>query len=253
MFFSTLRAVEEYPIGAEVESLELSGFNGSITWEPLDGGPARVLAEKEVRGFGEDSLRAFLAELRIEEQSSAHQLVLRAVSPQRPFGVFASQVRFVVFAPGEQIKHLRAKTSNGGIRLRARTQGILHLTTKNGSITLAEAEGQVSLRTSNGRIEFGKLVLTGSSSLLTSNGRIEGQLELSGEGDHRIATSNGHISLRMPHGSQGSIRAATSNGKVEVLVGDTRATGRREVVIHGGEGPHLEITTSNGSISVLGY
>ena len=71
MFFSTLRAVEEYPIGAEVESLELSGFNGSITWEPWMEDQPGWWPRKEVRGFGEDSLRAFLAELRIEEQSSA--------------------------------------------------------------------------------------------------------------------------------------------------------------------------------------
>lgn len=82
---------------------------------------------------------------------------------------------------------------------------------------------------------------------------MEGQLELAGAGEHRIRTSNGSISLRMPHSTQGLLWAVTSNGRVEVLLGEHRIAGQKEVVLHSGAGPRLELTTGNGSITVLGY
>lgn len=254
MFFTTLRFVEEFLIGQEIQNLELTGFNGSINWEPFDGGPARVVAAKEVKGLREETVRELLEKLRVENWATEGKLTLRAINPLRnSFGLNNCQVRFSVYCPPEQIREFSARTSNGSIRIKAPFRGTLKLNTSNGSISLTEAVGAVEAKTSNGRIAFDQLVLTTPSVLLTSNGRIAGQLELAGEGNYRIGTSNGSISLRLPNSSRGSFRAATSNGRVEFALGDCQSAGKKEVIFRSGEGPHLDITTSNGTISVVGY
>lgn len=248
-----VRLTEEYVVGSTVESLDLRGFNGSITWVASGGPGGRIVVEKEARGLSEGVLREFLQGMEVEKREEGQTLQLRGVYPHVPLGVFAVQIRFTIYAPPEQIRELRAETSNGRIRIEAPFQGRLSLTTKNGRIQLDQGEGEVELRTANGRIEFGKLVLQGSGSILTSNGRIEGQLELKGEGDYRIGTSNGSISLRLPQDSPGSFLVRTNNGRVNFQLGEEQASGRKEVALRRGEGPNVQITTSNGSISVVGY
>lgn len=253
MFLTKLEVVEEFVLGPEINSLEVSGFNGAIRWEPLEAGQARVVAEKSVRGLNETSLRALLQELRVEQRVEGRRLVLTAVRPERIWGMFSSQMRFTILASGEHLQELRARTANGSIRLNVPFRGVLDASTQNGPISMAEVIGRVQARTANGRIEFGRLVLTEPSALLTSNGRIQGQLVLAGDGEYRLRTSNGQIDLRMPRSTKGLLRAITSNGRVECRLGENQLTGRKEVVIRNGDGPHLDITTSNGSISILGY
>lgn len=253
VFYSKVRAVEEFPIGPDVRSIELSGYNGSIVWEPLNGQAPRVVAEKEVQGMSEKAVEKLLEEMRIENSSSGQSLVLRAVHPKRTIGWFTLQVRFTVFAPAEQIKEFRARTSNGSIRVKTPVEGVLDLASSNGQINLGEVVGQVNAQTSNARLNFAKLILTRPSTLITSNAGIEGQLELAGEGLYRIVTSNAGIRLRLPHSTRGSLQAATSNGRVEAMLGEHQQVGGNTVVIKRGEGPHLEVKTSNSSISLLGY
>lgn len=211
------------------------------------------MVEKEARGLSEGVVREFLQGIEVERWEEGGTLRLQSVYHQVPLGIFSAQIRFTVYAPPTQIKELKAETSNGRIQIEAPFQGRLSLATKNGRIQLAQGEGEVDLKTSNGRIEFGKLVLHGSGSILTSNGRIEGQLELRGQGNYRIGTSNGSISLRLPQDSPGSFLVRTNNGRVDFQLGSDQAAGRKEVALRRGEGPNVQITTSNGSISVLGY
>lgn len=253
MVFATVHSEKQFLIGPETNCLELYGCNGSIVWEPIQDGTSRIVAQRSVRAFSEAAAREYLQALEVQEQNIDGRMVLRALNPPRPFGVLMSRVRFTVFALGEQFRDFQAQTANGRIEIQTPFDGTLRLTTQNGRITILKAMGQVQCKTANGRIEFGKLVLRESSTLMTANGRIEGQLELPEEGHYRLSTRNGSINLRLPHDTRGSLRAATSNGRVEVHLGDYHSSDRKEVVLGSSAGPRLELTTSNGPISVVGY
>ncbi len=252
-FFTKVGKREDFPLDGGVQAIQIQGFNGAISWEPMDGGPARVVVEKEVSGISASGLDQILAGLKIEDRSSQGRMVLQAVQPPQRFGFVNTKVTFKVYAPPEQIGEFQAQTSNGAIALEEPFSGKVSLRTTNGRVQLRSGQGEVEVITSNGRIEFGKLVLTGNSAMRTSNGRIAGQVEFSGEGIYLFETRNGAIELRVPHDTRGSFRATTSNGQVEFDVGEDHAVGRKQVTIERSTSPQITIATANGGISVLGY
>lgn len=251
--FVKKRARETFSISEEVNFIELEGFNGSITWLPVDAEGPRVVAEKEVRGLSSSVVDEVLDGLRVESTISQGRMVLRADMPIRPLSLVTAQISFKLYALPRQIKEFRARTRNGSISLGVDFQGQLELRTANGRVELQSGEGQVNLATSNGRISFGKLVLQGSSSAQTSNGRIEGQAVFAAAGNYLFETSNGAIELRIPHDTPGTFNLTTSNGKVSFGVGDSQVAGGKRAVIERGQGPNVRIATSNGNISVIGY
>ncbi len=248
---SRVTTKEEYPIGSQVRSISLSGFNGTITWEPVDSfDQAVIVAEKEVRGSLNAAIEKFLGGIKVEDHSTASNLVLRAIQPKRPLGVTSSQVRFTVYAPPEQIREFQGHTSNGSIKINSDFRGLLNLKTSNGSIVLRSGVGEVTLRTSNGNIDLGNIRLTESSSARTSNGRIEGTVSFPSYGSYSFENSNGRIDLRMPHDTVGTFDVSTSNGTVDFRLGRDVVTGQKKVFISRGSRPSIRIKTSNGNISV---
>ena len=250
--FSKVSSREDFLLGPEVNSIQIYGFNGAITWMPMDEGAVRIMAEKQVRGLNRGSLEDILAELKVESVSSEGTMILRAIRPNGAFGINAS-VAFTVYASPEQISDFQAHTSNGAISVKVFFSGKLDLRTSNGRIALQSGNGEVNATSSNGRIQFGKIALQGSSSMRTSNGGIEGQAEFAKDGSYRFETSNGAIELRIPHDSPGSFQARTSNGGIEFRVGEDQVKGRKRVAVQRSANPSVTIITSNGSISVLGY
>ena len=250
--FSKIRSREEFILGPEVKSLQIDGSNGAITWVPVDGGAARVVAEKEVRGLSVEGLEHILADLRVESTSLEGTMILRAIMPSKSFGINAS-IAFTVYASPDQIGDFQGHTSNGAISVGVPFSGKLNLRTSNGRIELQAGSGEINAATSNGSIRFSKILLQGTSSLRTSNGAIVGQTEFAEDGTYRFQTSNGAIELRIPHDSPGSFEARTSNGSIEFRVGDDQVGGRKRVALERSAHPQVTMATSNGSISVLGY
>lgn len=250
--FSKVGAREEFPLGPEIDSISIQGFNGGIVWLPEDGGEPRIVAEKEVRGLSLGGLEQILADLKIERDVSDGKIALRSVSPVKGFGINA-QVSFTVYASPDRIRAFQGTTSNGVISVEAASRGKLDLRTSNGRIMLYSGQGEVQARTSNGRIEFGSLALEGRSSLRTSNGRITGQVKFAPDGRYTFETSNGNIELRIPQDSPGSFQARTSNGHIKFEVGETQLNGRKEAVLQRSDNPEVLLSTSNGNINVIGY
>ena len=244
---------EEFFLGSEVNAIELHSFSGSISWLALEGDRPYIVAEKEVRGLSSGAVDEVLEALVVKSTTSQGKMVLRAEKPVLPSSLVNAQVRFKLYASPEQIGELCAKTSHGAIAVEVAFHAKLDLRTANGSIVLQSGRGQVTAATSNGRVEFGRLLLEGSSSVRTSNGRIVGQTEFSQDGTYLFETSNGAIELRVPHDTPGSFRATTSNGKVTFHVGEDQITGSRDVAVQRGEGPSVRLATSNGRVSVVGY
>lgn len=251
--FSRVGKREDIPLSSEINALELQGFNGSIKWVPVDGGGARIVVEKEVRGLNAGVLDDVLEEIKVESTSSQGKLVLRAINPRRSFGLFSVQVRFTVYASPEQIGDFQARTSNGAITVDVPFSGKLHLKTANGRVVLRSGSGEVQITTSNGRVELGKFIFQGSSTVRTSNGGISGQVEFPEDGSYTFQTTNGSIELRVPHDTPGSFQATTSNGGVEFRVGNDHMEGSKQVEVRRSASPSVKVSTSNGTIEVLGY
>lgn len=251
--FARIAKQKVFDVGSKIRSIEIHGFNGAITWTPIDAGAPRIVAEKEVRGLSQDMVEGELEELQVEKHISDGKMVLRATKPLKPFGITSYQVRFTLYASPQQITEFAARTSNGAIVVDASFNGRLDLKSSNGKISLRSGSGNVHIRTSNGRVDLGNLSLQAPSSVRTSNGPIFGQVAFPRDGLYSFETSNGSIELRVSHNTLGSIDARTSNGRVEFRVGEDQVEDRRQVNVQRGDGPSIRVSTSNGGISILGF
>lgn len=124
-------------------------------------------------------------------------------------------------------------TTNGGIDLS--NLGGIDVRTSNGRIVLDDIDGAIDARTSNGRIEGDELT-GGTIDVRTSNGSIE--LRPDGTADVTARTSNGSITVTVPDGDY-RIDMETSNGRTDSELGNDS-----------GAEVHLDLETSNGSISI---
>lgn len=242
---------EEYLISSRINSISLNGYNGPITWIPVESPKeAKVVVEKVVRGSISSALEKFSGGIRIEDHSSGSNLILMATRPNRLFGVTTSEVRFTVYASPKQIEEFHARTSNGIIKIEAEFNGLLDLKTSNGAISLRSGTGEIHLKTSNGNIDLGKLQLTNSSSIKTSNGQLSGIVSFPVAGNFSFENSNGRINLKMPYDTQGLFDISTSNGTVDFRLGRDVITKQRKVFITRGSRPSIRIKTSNGNIKI---
>ncbi|GAA0467448.1 DUF4097 family beta strand repeat-containing protein [Streptomyces olivaceiscleroticus] len=124
-------------------------------------------------------------------------------------------------------------TSAGAIRLER--VGRVRVRTDSGAVELAGVSGAVDVRTSNGRIQ-GRGLAGGPITARTTNGGID--LTPERPQDVRAETSNGAITLTVP-AARYDVSARTSNG--DKRIGVSADPGGRY---------RLDLTTSNGSITV---
>jgi DUF4097 and DUF4098 domain-containing protein YvlB len=146
----------------------------------------------------------------------------------------------------------RIRTSNAAVRVN-NSKGPLDIETSNGGIDVNDHSGAVTGRTSNAHIrvdlsnpEQGKPVR-----LESSNGGVSLKMrELNGN-NIRLSTSNARIELTLPENANAQLRASTSNGSfhsdqpVQGSITKNHADGKI-----GSGGPYVELSTSNGSISL---
>lgn len=245
-------ATDEIELTSEIEKISLKGFNGSIEWNPvLAEEKPRIIIKKQVYGFLHDNMMSYLNELEVKDLSTNKELILETTKPWISFGVISSTVRFILYATPEQITSFKGEMSNGSITINSSFNCPLNLITSNGSINLKSGSGQVRLRTSNGKIDFGRVNLIDSSQITTSNGLIVGWASLGSSGEYLFETSNGRVDLAFPRETQGTFHVSTNNGRVNFNLGD-RILNTKRAIVDLGEGPNVQIRTSNGSISVQG-
>lgn len=249
---SPLVTVERYPVTGDIVSVELSGYNGTIEFSPIPPDQAGyVEVEKRVGGFSAPAMERYLEEITIEQQQRGSYLTLATKQPRSILGVTSSSVSFTLYAPVEQIKEFRARTSNGKIHVPA-FDGKLDLRTSNGQISLKSVQGIVDAHTSNGAIDILDVSLTGSSSFRTSNGRIGATVRLAPGHRYAFETSNGAIELRIPTTTEGRFDLTTSNGSCTVSLGEYYLEGRRLNLQKGEASTSIRVSTSNGNIVLEG-
>lgn len=259
--------------------LLVDNYNGAVeitAWEQ---------PKIEIDGARFASTRERLQQVKVDISRGADSVSIRTVPPLERSG--NTGARYTIRLPKQAVLEL-IKSSNGSLRVTG-TEGNATLRTTNGSVRVASITGTVSASSSNGAIEFVDLngpatarttngrirmeEIQGPMEASTTNGGIVASMTRStDERKMRFSTSNGSIELRLPAPLRNDVRASTSNGSIEIKLPASasfqvaaRTSGssiRTDFPIEGevtkkriegkvgGGGPLLDLSTSNGSISL---
>lgn len=265
-----------YPVDAKAR-IDAESFNGSIEIEGWDRNEVEISGSKY--GSSEDASKS----IKIDVHNTPGSVEIRAVRPSTFGGNMGA--KFVLHVP-RNAELDRITTSNGKIDVKDVSRAA-HLKSSNGSITITGVQGEVDAHTSNGSIEADSVA--GAASFKTSNGHIYAdkmggaldaetsnsgiEARLDPSGSVKLMTSNGSIDLTLEKSPRSDIRAETKNNSITVhipsdasakLVADTsNASIKSDFDLAGGEkaknhlsgdigsgGHTIELTTSNGHISV---
>lgn len=197
------------------QQISVLSRNGRLTYEAWDGNEVVVRARKETLLSLFPSLAQWIGR-RVEVVIEQDQRGVRAAQGPYMGWLFMGNtaVHFHVQVPRGWEGDIVLRTSNGRIQA-SDLHGRAELRTSNGPIIAANATGRLIAKTSNGRIELKDV--HGVVEAETSNGAIEvegGTLAQSG----RLSTSNGPVllSARLERGSSYQVR--TSNGRVTLAL-----------------------------------
>jgi len=142
-----------------------------------------------------------------------------------------------------------ATTSNGAVQISG-TKGDVNVASSNGAIIIENVGGYVSATTSNGRIEIKGT--TGVKNLKSSNLGIDAEIYDFQE-NISISTSNGNIAVYINSSLNADIDMTTSNGHISIVGLSLDLTISEEKQKSGklGDGGNMiSIHTSNGNINV---
>jgi DUF4097 and DUF4098 domain-containing protein YvlB len=241
--------------------LSVENMNGSVEISGWDRDTVEITGAKYAAT--EDLLKS----TRIDIQQSADGIQVRTIRPSGVRGNVGARYTIrvpkrieldrVVSSNGHvEARDLegpaRIRTSNGAVRVN-NSKGPLDVETSNGGIDINDHAGAVTGRTSNGhiRVDLSNPEQGRPVRLESSNGGITLKMrELNGN-SIRMSTSNARIDLTLPENANAQLRASTSNGSfhtdlpVQGSITKNRADGKI-----GSGGPYVELSTSNGRISL---
>lgn len=249
-------------------AVDVSSFNGSIE---IAGTSTQTV---EVTGYKSGANADELRKVQVEVVQQGNVIRARGIKGEEKNWRCNCGVKFVLRVPRNttlqsirtsngsiRIENIEGradlKTSNGGVHV-TNFKGKVDVKTSNGGINLDSVAGVVTAETSNGAIR-GRITDTVSSEPLrmsTSNGAIEIRIESQHNNDVIASTSNGSITVRMPEAANARIMASTSNHEsvttdFPVTVRGTISKNKLEGSVGTGNGPLLQMTTSNGTIRLL--
>jgi len=228
----------------EAGSFSLENINGSVTITSSPALEVSIKATKYARWRKED-----LNKIRIEVVAGEKSVKVDTVYEKRNLG---AKVDYEIVVPEgialEIVKTINGrvivsgrfdraelKTTNGHIEARGEF-GWLEASTTNGSLEVAQVKGRINLRTTNGSIKADLNELTSDFSARTTNGSIRIALSQSPNAYLTARTVNGSIRIEYPLTVEGQI----SRRRVEGRLGN-------------GQGPRVDLQTTNGSISLLKF
>jgi hypothetical protein len=245
------RFTEEFKYSYKVNPgarISAESFNGAIDIESWDRSEVEITGRKYASS--EDALR----DIRIETSNAPEMVTVRVFRPKSDDSGWSrggAGAKMTIRVP-RKVQLDRVATSNGSVSI-ADVDGNARVTTSNGRIRVTNLTGRLEATTSNGGIEASGL--TAASDLRTSNGPINATFPRFTNQDITASTSNGPITLRLPEGVNADLRATTSNGSVRSdydvttrgSIGKNRLEGRI-----GEGGASIRLNTSNGPIRIVG-
>lgn len=228
----------------EPGSFSLSNINGSVTVTSSPDLNVVIKATKYARWKKED-----LAKIRIDVVSGERSVVVETIHEKRNLQV---KVDYEVAVP-ENMALEMVKTVNGRVSLNGKFERA-QLQTTNGSISARGDTGWLEAVTTNGSLDLAQV--KGRASLKTTNGSIKLELDEI-TGDLEARTTNGSIVVRLKNQPNGYFSARVTNGSIKVdypITVEGQISRRRvEGRMGSGQGPRIELHTTNGSISLLKF
>jgi DUF4097 and DUF4098 domain-containing protein YvlB len=232
------KATEEwrrtYPLAAGGR-VEVRNTNGSIEVTAGEGTTVEVVAEKVAKGGSDQAAKELLPKIEIREDVSPERIRLETRVPSG----------LGMLAHGEV-----------SYRLTIPRDAHLTLTTANGSVRATGASGPVTLETTNGSVQGNGL--GGSVQAETTNGSVRIDADTLAADGIRVETVNGSIEVKIPATVKADVSARCVNGRVQatglnLAREDEGERGRRRLEgrVNGG-GPRIELTTTNGSVRLIG-
>ena len=222
------------------QTLEIKNVNGDIRAVASDSGSAEVVATKTARRSNPD-------EVRIEVVPHAGGVTICAVYPSVA-GEEPNRCE-----PGSET-HSRTRDNDTTVRFEVRVPTGVHLVarTVNGGVQADSLSGDIEGHTVNGSV---RVSTSGVARASTVNGSLNVTM---GRADWpsgaKFSTVNGGITLHLPAVVNANLRASVLNGTIAsdfpiTVTGDISR--RRVAGVIGNGGQDLNISTVNGSITLL--
>jgi hypothetical protein len=224
-------------------NISLENTNGRAVVKGWNRDEVKIYAEIKVKSGDRREAERFMEQVKITIRERGDMLYIKPEYPRRRgidnvFGwLFGKSINISI---------------NFDIRIPYRSNLALDLV--NGSVEVADVEGEAELESTNGGIKAWGL--RGSVEAHTTNGSVSIAMDkLDNRGSNRIRTTNGGIKLTLPKYVEADLQASVTNGRIhtdfEVEVRGKITKRRIRAEINGG-GPLLDLHTVNGSISIYG-
>lgn len=234
----------------DVEGLEVRTHNGKIRFEGESTGNPEAIVTVTKKGGGctfadaEEALAAI--EVYIEDVGERSRRIAWKWNPRKRSG-WSARVSFEIHAPGAL--NFDAKTHNGSITV-ADARGDVRVVTHNGGVNVTSAGGTLDAETHNGKLAAA--YVGDDVTLLTHNGRITADLSGCESVRGTVTTHNGSIEVLLGEKVSAELACRTHNGGIscnvpleEINISRGRLSGK----VGAGEG-RLAVTTHNGSVRI---
>jgi DUF4097 and DUF4098 domain-containing protein YvlB len=220
----------------------LKNTNGDIRIETWSKAEADISAVKTARGHKEN-----LDKVTIETNAQAGSVAVDTVYPK--FRNLRVSVKYDIKVP-EGVKLELVRSTNGDVELVGH-YGDVKASSTNGDIKLSGSAAAAELSTTNGGIHAADV--SGPIDAHTTNGRIS--LTVSSlKGDIIARTTNGGITARLGGDINARLKVHTTNGSINtslpVTISNLNQSRRRLEGTIGSGGPLIDLSTTNGSVSI---
>jgi hypothetical protein len=211
--------------------VEIININGRITAEASDGTAVEVLADRTAKGTTDEAAKDLLGRIEMREEVGADRVRVEVRAP-RMSGPSGHEFTWTVKVPRGVSVDLR--TVNGGIRL-------------------ANLDGDVRARSTNGAIK-GTALLASSVDAAVTNGGVEIEMAKAvTSGTFELEAVNGGVSISLPADSRADIAGRCVNGGITSdlqleTVGEQNRR-RLDAKLNGG-GARVSLETVNGGVRI---
>ena len=248
-------------------ALTLSGRNGSVDISVWDQDEIKIIAKKRMkveRGGSwfarliglkvpkvetDQDAEAYLKEFTMDISGDADGLEVKTSYPSSG-GNLQFTMSYEIVLPREA--EVSVRTTNGRIEVTG-VKGTVDAKSVNGRVICRDITGAVHVRTTNGRIELDGI--TGGIEARTVNGRISGRLAAipATNADITCRTTNGGIRLAVPRDANFELEIQTRSSRVSSDFELTRTTTQKPRQLEGtvGDGGALiSLRTTNGPVEL---
>lgn len=212
--------------------LELINVNGRITAEASDGTAIEVSAARAAKATTDEAAKALLDRIEMREEVGTERVRVEVRAP-RTTGPSGHEFTWTVKVPRGVSVDLR--TVNGGVRV-------------------ANLDGEVRLRSTNGGIKGTGLLATSVDASVT-NGGVDIELAKAvSTGTYQMEAVNGGVSVHLPGDSRADIAGRCVNGGITTqdltleMVGEQNRR-RLDATLNGG-GAKVSLETVNGGVTI---